>query len=343
MEIEEKTEIKKDEDTGEIAVTKEIKTWITSSGYSGKQMSKNRVRFNYKDPETGKNKYFYFDTSIMDCQEILKKADEIINDNRNKLETKKRLEKLKTIEIKEVEPVKTKEQIKKTNFELKDIKLNEILKGDVIADGKKKSGSSFLYLASSKAGKSYLMAETLRRLNNKLKSVLDEKPILTVMSNTLGLDKSMYKTLSTETIFSEYSPELINEISEIAKMTDKKFSFIISLDDIISEKNDLQLKKLILTYRNLNIYSLIALQAPSLFNKSNRGSVNHIFIGRQNNAEIAVDVIEKFILGCYNEKEANYIKGKPEELLDWLNKETKDHNFIYINMLTNKIYKLKKD
>jgi hypothetical protein len=343
MEIEQKTEIKQDEETGMIELKKETKTYITPSGYSGKQMSKNRVRFNYKDPDNGKNKYFYFDTSIMNVDEILKKADEIINKNKNDYETKKRLDKIKTIEIKEVEPVKTKEQIKKTSFKLKNIKLNDILKGDVLSDGKKKSGSSFLYLASSKAGKSFLMAETLRRLNNKLKSVLDEKPILTVMSNTLGLDKSMYKTLSTETLFSEYSKELINEIAEIAKLTDKKFSFIISLDDIIDQKNDNELKKLILTYRNLNIYSLIALQASSLFNKSNRGSINHIFIGRQNNAEVAIDAIEKFILGCYNEEEGSYIKGKAEELLDWLNKETNNHNFLYINMLTNKIYKLKNE
>lgn len=341
--IQEKTiEIEKKPDENKIEVKEVIKSYVTPSGYKGKEMSKNRVRFRYTEPDTKKVKYFYFDSSITPYEEMMKKADEIITKNRNELETKKRLEKLKQVENKPVEPVKTRTEIKRLEIDLPTITLNQILKGDIISDAKKKSGSSVLFLASSKAGKSTLMADTLRKLSNKLKTETDEKPICVVMSNTLGLDKGLYKTLSNETIFSEFSPELIQEASEIQKKTDRKYPIVVSLDDIIDQKNDMLIRKLFTTFRNLNMFSLMAIQSCSLFNKSNRGQVNHLFIGRLNNAEIATDAIEKFILGSYNEKQGTYIKGAVSDLVEWLNKETKDHNFIYINMLTNKIYKLKK-
>lgn len=341
--IEEKTvEIEKDLNHNKIELKQTTKTYITPSGYKGKEMSKNRVRFRYVDPKTKKVNYFYFDSSIMDYNEILKKADEIITKNKNEYETNKRLEKLKINENKIVEPVKTRTEIKRLEIDLPLITLNQILKGDILSDAKKKSGSSLLFLGSSKSGKTTLMSDALRKLSNKLKTELDEKPILTVMSNTLGLDKTLYKTLSNETLFSEFSPELISESAEIQKKTDRKYPIIISLDDIIDQKNDILIKKLFTTFRNLNIFTLMAIQSATLFNKSNRGQVNHMFIGRLNNAEILTDAIEKFIIGSYNEKQGNYIKGSINELIEWLNKETREHNFIYINMLNNKIYKLKK-
>jgi hypothetical protein len=344
--IQEKSiEIERDKNENTIEVKEVTRTYVTPSGFKGKLMSKNRVRFRYRDPENNQVKYFYFDNSITPYEEMMKKADEIISKNKNETETKKRLEKLKLMEAqgpKPVEPVKTRTEIKRMEIDLPTITLNQILKGDITSDAKKKSGSSILFLASSKGGKSTLMAEALRKLSNKLKTEVDEKPITIVMSNTLGLDKGLYKTLSNETIFSEFSPEMIQEAAEIQKKTDRKYPVIVSLDDIIDQKNDMLIKKLFTTFRNLNIFSLMAIQSCSLFNKSNRGQVNHLFIGRLNNAEIATDAIEKFILGSYNEKQGTYIKGATNDLVEWLNKETRDHNFIYINMLTNKIYKLKK-
>ena len=341
---EKKTEIKIEHNNEKVKIeddkkgmTIAFKTHLTPNGFKGREISRNRIRFSRPDPETGKAKYFYFDLSIQSLNDILNKADEIILDAKKQIELKKKTNN-------DIKPVIPKER-QMLLPSLKDIKLNTILNDSVLPDAKKNSGSTFLFLASSKAGKSTLMAQLIKRLNNKLKTLDDEakKPINIVMSNTLSLDKSVFKTLSNETLFSEYNDEMIENVADIQKKTSKKFPFIISCDDIIDQKNNMALKKLYTTYRNLNIYSLIALQSANLFNKSNRGQVNHIFIGRQNNGEISRDVIEKFILGCYNPKDDKYIKNDINDLIEWVNKETNDHNFIYINMLNNNIYKLKKE
>lgn len=127
---------------------------------------------------------------------------------------------------------------------------------------------------------------------------------------------------------------LIRLAELIQRKTKSHYKFAFFFDDIVDQKNQAMLKKLILTYRNTNISTIIALQYQTLFDKSSRTSVNHVFFCKYNSLEGIYDAIDKF-LATDLETDIRTSRIDKTKLYRDL---TKDHKFIYKNMIEEESY-----
>ena len=110
--------------------------------------------------------------------------------------------------------------------------------------------------------------------------------------------------------------------------TKNKYPFVIMLDDIIDQKMNKILMKLILSYRNSNISTVVSLQNVMLFKKENRTNVNNIIFFGFNEDRDLEDVIKRY----FN----SYLKNmKIEEKILWYKENTQNHKFIYYNPRKN--------
>jgi hypothetical protein len=136
-----------------------------------------------------------------------------------------------------------------------------------------KFGFSILLCASTRAGKTSLM--------NYLYSSHFKKHITTVMSNSLQSDA--YDFCKKYAILSDlYHPELLNEMYQINHATSNHYQFCVILDDLTHVKNDKEYLRLLTIYRNSRINCIISSQGISMFNKTARGNINFVFLGRMN-------------------------------------------------------------
>jgi len=135
---------------------------------------------------------------------------------------------------------------------------------------------------------------------------------------------------------------LVELAKDINEQTLNNYKFCFFLDDMVMQKDSDIIKKLVLTYRNSNLSSVICLQATTLFSKQNRGSVNHCFFCRYNGYEGRKDAVERFLRGdlCDNGK-----IRRIEDLTQVYQDLTKDYHIIQKNMLDDNgisIHKLSK-
>ena len=210
---------------------------------------------------------------------------------------------------------------------IKPITLSQIMNNeDLIKNINAKSGSTALFVGSSKSGKTTFLIDYINALNETI-SMLYKKPIIVVFSQTLSVDGGIYNRLPKDTILIDhYEDKIIKTIEKVQKKTNKKYPVILILDDIIDKKNNSTLSKMFNIYRNLNIYSIVLLQRLKMFDKSNRSNVNYVFLLRQNTNEGINDVIEVFLKGIMTND-------------DYMN-ATKNYNKIYIDNLNNLVYRL---
>jgi len=180
------------------------------------------------------------------------------------------------------------------------------------------TGNSTVILGSSKAGKSTVLMYLYRKYYTNAISVLfSDNPQI-----------GMYKDSKLIKSFN-FIPQIIRDFHQINRKTKNKYDFTILLDDIVNEKEDEMLRRLILSFRNSNISSIVSLQSPTLLNKSNRASVNNILFFRFNTDEMIEQTI-KFYL-------SSHLSGRMDDKIRQYKEMTKDHQFIYLNPRDNKI------
>jgi len=242
---------------------------------------------------------------------IMEKGTGIIPDDlKETTEPKIQEEEPKIQEEKTTEP-----KIQEINYTPFNLKLSDL----------SETGSSTVLFGASKSGKTTLLKRILREYYGD--------PNVIVFMIAENIHSNIYQDLDKNIIKSDkFDKSLIKTLHRINKRTNNKYHFVIVLDDMILEKHNSTLLKLILTYRNAKISTVILLQSPTLLSKNGRFNGNNFIFKRTNNAENAEQVMD-FFLGGFEP----FYKLKKEEKTNLYKKITDNYGFIYLDALNDKL------
>jgi len=183
-----------------------------------------------------------------------------------------------------------------------------------------------LLCASTRAGKTSLL--------NFLYDRHFRKHITTIMSNSLNSDA--YDYVKRFCVLSDlYHPEMLKEMYQINHSTKNHYEFCIILDDLTNVKNDKEYLRLLTIYRNSRISCIVSAQGISMFNKTARGNINFVFLGRLNSDAEVEKVVKEYLLSYYP-KNLNIA-----EKITMYRRETSDHWFYVIDQVNGEIFRTK--
>ena len=190
----------------------------------------------------------------------------------------------------------------------------------------------------TKAGKTNLLKDLLSQIENQYDIILlfsnnEAAPVYDYFKENFVAEftdsKKKKHKYSKVICFDQFQPEIVKMIHTFNKTHDKYFKFLVLLDDVIDVRNQKELDKLFAIYRNMNISTIASMQWYSYFTKGNRGNMNYIIIGK-NGQEGSEKVAEIFMLGFSKEKGKS---NKIAEMDKFLKENTKDHNFLVLDIL----------
>jgi hypothetical protein len=193
-----------------------------------------------------------------------------------------------------------------------------------------KTGSSLVLMAKSKAGKTSLLHQIVKELPKDMIKVVISPNIHT----------SIYDSMRNKCVFSPVFDSRIPKLChKINQKTKNHYRFCIILDDVVDQKQNSQLLKSFLIYRNAQISCIFSVQSVFLINKMIRGNANYVLLGRLSGEEAIVDTYRKFLI---NYKEEIGVKSE-SQVVPVYDELTKDYNFIFMNNLKEKIFLTNKD
>ena len=193
-----------------------------------------------------------------------------------------------------------------------------------VPDGK--FGFSILLCASTRAGKTSMM--------NYLFDNHFKKHITTIMSNSLQSDA--YDHVKRFCILSDlYHGEMLKEMYQINHATENHYQFCVILDDLTNIKNDKEYLRLLTIYRNSRISCIVSSQGISMFNKTARGNINFVILGRLNSDAEVEKVVKEYCLS-YFPRNMNLV-----EKITYYRKLTDDHFFIVLDQVNGKFFRTK--
>jgi len=193
-----------------------------------------------------------------------------------------------------------------------------------VPDGK--FGFSILLCASTRAGKTSMM--------NYLYDSHFKKHITTIMSNSLQSDA--YDHVKRFCILSDlYHGEMLKEMYQINHATENHYQFCVILDDLTNIKNDKEYLRLLTIYRNSRISCIVSSQGISMFNKTARGNINFVILGRLNSDAEVEKVVKEYCLS-YFPRNMNLV-----EKITYYRKLTDDHFFIVLDQVNGKFFRTK--
>ena len=135
------------------------------------------------------------------------------------------------------------------------------------------TGKSNLIVGSSFSGKTHLFVTELNRLDPG-----EYDGIVLMTESRFAPPLKRINPALNVVILEGFDPETVDELKEINDITGNRYRWLIILDDIVDQKHSKTLSKMLLTYRNANITTVLAVQYPGLVNKSTRGSLHSIVI-----------------------------------------------------------------
>lgn len=189
----------------------------------------------------------------------------------------------------------------------------------------KETGCSTVIFGSSKSGKT-------TQLKQILKKHYDNNNCITILIAD-SVHANVYRDLSKKIIKTDkFDRELIQGLHKIQKKTDNKYHFVIVLDDMILDKNDPELLRLILTLRNSKISTVCLLQSPTLLSKNARFNGNNFIFRRTNNAENTEQILDMFLGGF----PPFYGLSKAEQVKLYRDLTT-DYGYIYLDALNDTV------
>jgi hypothetical protein len=189
------------------------------------------------------------------------------------------------------------------------------------------NGVSTVLIAASNSGKTTLTKYIINEWfnNNQVVTIMMCPNINIEIYKIIRKDKNLITS-------DFYNEDLIKDLAKIQRKTLNKYSFSVFLDDIIDEKSAVQLLKMMLIYRNLNISGIINIQDTKLLPRTIRHNANN-FIFLRLNAQDAIDDVMELFLNSYEP----FINLSKMNRVAMYRELTKDHKFIYLNALEDKI------
>jgi predicted AAA+ superfamily ATPase len=154
----------------------------------------------------------------------------------------------------------------------------------------RKFGFSILLCGSTRSGKTTML--------NYLYNRHFKKHITSLMSNSLNSDA--YDFVKRYCVLSDlYHPEMLKEMYQINHSTENNYEFCIILDDLTNVKNDKEYLRLLTIYRNSRISCIVSAQGISMFNKTARGNINFVLLGRLNSDAEVEKVIKEYLISYF--------------------------------------------
>ena len=193
-----------------------------------------------------------------------------------------------------------------------------------VPDGK--FGKSFLLCGSTRSGKTTMM--------NYLYEKYFKKHATVVMSNSLNSDA--YDHVKRHCVLSDlYHGEVLKEMYTINHSTKNHYEFCVILDDLTHVKNDKEYMRLLTIYRNSRISCIVSAQGISMFNKTSRGNINFVILGRLNSDAEVEKVVKEYCLS-YFPKNMNIA-----EKITYYRALTDHHFFLVINQVDCQFFRTK--
>ena len=194
----------------------------------------------------------------------------------------------------------------------------------VVPDGK--FGKSFLLCGSTRSGKTTMM--------NYLYEKHFKKHLTTIMSNSLNSDA--YDHIKKHAVLTDlYHPEMLKEMYHINHETKNHYEFCVILDDLTNVKNDKEYLRLLTIYRNSRISCIVCAQGISMFNKTARGNINFVILGRLNSDAEVEKVVKEYCLS-YFPKTMSLV-----EKITYYRALTNSHYFLVLNQVDNQFFRTK--
>jgi len=189
------------------------------------------------------------------------------------------------------------------------------------------TGNTLVLFGSSKAGKSTTMMYLYDKYFNKgyISTLYSSNPHINIYKNK--------KKLLICNTFNKDTEKIIKMEKYINTKTGNKYNFLNMFDDILDVRYNKLINNMIMTYRNSNISTIIALQYPNLLARSARSNLNAICCFRFNTDESIEIIINSFLKSSF--KKLGY-----ENIVDQINfyKEvTQNYGFIYLHPTSNTI------
>lgn len=190
------------------------------------------------------------------------------------------------------------------------------------------TGNTIAIYGASKKGKTTLMMH----LYDKYFSG-DRDYISTLFSGNPQLKIYKDKKLLIGYGFTPRSAKYIQLQQYLNVKTKNHYKFLNLFDDIVDAKYSSIINKLVCTYRNSNISTIVCLQYVYMLSKANRGSVNHTMVFGANTSEDAKELINTLLrpylvdlgLKSFNDQ------------MKFYRQVTADHGFFYIDNIKNKM------
>jgi hypothetical protein len=185
------------------------------------------------------------------------------------------------------------------------------------------TGSVICIFGSSKSGKTYLTRELVKKYYNGQDGA---DYVITLYANNKqqpiydGFPREVNQTF-------EFLPDLPRVQKKINKKLNNRYKFLNILDDCLDNntKNSEILKKLMLSYRNSNLSTILNFQDPVLLKKSNRSNAHYIFCLHLSTDEAIEGLIKKYL--------SSFLGGrgvKMDDKIKLYKQLTSNHNFILI-------------
>lgn len=131
-------------------------------------------------------------------------------------------------------------------------------------------------------------------------------------------------------------PDMINFCYNMNLKYDKKYNFVLVLDDCIHIRYQKMIEKMFLIMRNMNITSIVSLQYPKLIPPSIRSSVYFTFCMSMNNMEVIETVVRGWMAGYL---EGQTIRQKMDTYRAWT-ESGGGHRFYMIDNLNHRCFKV---
>lgn len=235
--------------------------------------------------------------------------------------------------IKKIGPIKM-ENIISDDFKKKDTE-EYLLDPNIIG------GTTSLICGSSFTGKTSFLMKGLKNLINDYLPRYDAIILMTESPNSLPLTDLPNNPKIMK--FGCFIPELVDFCYRINRKTNNKFSFLFIFDDIMDLRGKL-MTKMIITYRNANISTIILTQHQFLLNPAQRSSFHNIYCtgGREFNQR--EKLIKNFFRGYLIDRGYKDIHEQDRFFQQATQMNDDERNYIHMNGIQSKmtINKMKK-
>jgi hypothetical protein len=221
---------------------------------------------------------------------------------------------------------KSKKKVKETNY-IEEANVQNVCGLDIpvlnlgsleIPD--RKFGCSIICVGSTRSGKTCLL--------NYLFNKHFKNHISVLMSNSLNSDA--YDFIKKSAVTSDwYHPEILKDMYHINHETKNHYEFNVILDDIPDKPNDVEIKRCLTIYRNSRISCFICAQGQTMINKTSRGNINFVFLGRMNSSEEVERNIKGFLMGHFPSE------MRLADKIKLYRKLTENHQWLVLDQIRN--------